>query len=53
MVRSEVPGILAVDRLNSGIVVKFADGSCAFFSVSLLYATLPRAEAQDEQARAW
>lgn len=48
-----IPEIVAVDRLSGGIVVRFADGSCFFYSASLLYATAPKAELLHENAVAW
>ena len=45
--------ILAAERLNDGILIKFADGNCAFYPAALLHAMLPQAEAQDENKKAW
>lgn len=45
--------IMAVERLNDGVVVKFEDGRCVFYSASLLYKTIPQAEEQDENRPEW
>ena len=45
--------IVIADRLNDGLVIKFQDGKCAFYSAILLYATFDRAEALDEKMTIW
>ena len=45
--------IVAVNRLNNGIMVHFADGTCAYFSAALLHATAPQATAMDENVSVW
>ena len=45
--------IVNTDRMNDGIVIKFDDGRCAFFSCALLYATLPKCEPLDETIATW
>ncbi len=47
------PSISLVDLLNNGLVLKFDDGRCAFFSCQLLYDTLPWADELDESNLAW
>jgi hypothetical protein len=45
--------IVAVDRLNEGVLIKFQGGRCVFYSDQLLYEIIPRAEERDEEARVW
>ena len=45
--------LIAVNRLNDGIVVHFDDGTCAYFSAALLHATAPEATTMDEDVPAW
>ena len=45
--------VLAVERLNDGIVVKFSDGTCAYYSAALLYAQVFRAVLLQETDVAW
>ena len=45
--------IVAVERLNNGVLIKFVGGRCIFYSDLLLYEIIPRAEERDEQAVAW
>lgn len=40
--------IVNVDRMNDGLVLKFADGKCVFFSNALLYSKLDEGEALDD-----
>ena len=47
------PRILSAERLHRGIIIAFDDGRCAFFSETLLYATLPQAEEMDEREVEW
>ena len=47
------PRIFAADLLNNGLVLKFDDGRCAFFSCQLLYDTLPWADEMDDSKLAW
>ena len=47
------PSISAADILNDGLVLKFDDGRCAFYSCQLLYDTLPWADEMDEADLAW
>lgn len=49
----EVPAnveIAVADTLNDGLVIKFTDGRCAFYSTLLLYKTLDLAVEQDESS---
>lgn len=45
--------LLAVNRLNEGIVIHFSDGTCAYFSAALLHATAPQATRMDEEVSVW
>ena len=47
------PRIVAVNRLNRGVIISFDDGRCAFFSEALLYEALPKAEEVDEAVVDW
>ena len=47
------PRITFADLLNDGLVLKFDDGRCAFFSCHLLYDTMPWADELDESDLAW
>lgn len=48
MTDTELRQIVNVDRLNNGIVLKFADGQCVFFSTAYLYARIAEGEPLDE-----
>ncbi len=45
--------IIAAERLTDGIVVKFEDGNCIFYSAELLADTIPRAKKLDESVVDW
>lgn len=45
--------IVAAELLNDGLVVKFEDGSCVFYSALLLRETAAQAETLDETEVAW
>ena len=45
--------IVAAEKLNDGVVIKFDDGQCAFYSTLLLHTLLAQAEALDETKLAW
>ena len=45
--------IVTAERLSDGLVVKFQDGRCAFYSAVLLSAIFADAEELDEAAVAW
>ena len=47
------PSISLVDFLNNGLVPKFDDRRCAFFSCQLLYDALPWADELDESNLVW
>lgn len=47
------PTLIAVERLNDGIVVRFADGLCVLFSTTLLHALSPQAQALSELDQVW
>ena len=53
MTNVSTPQIVTVDKMNGGVIIKFADGNCAFYSCALLYAMLPRCEQLNEEALAW
>lgn len=53
MTDSETRRIISADRLEEGVVVKFDDGRCAFYSCALLYATLPQSQELDETELDW
>ena len=39
--------------MNDGIIIKFDDNECAFYSCELLYAMLPQSEELDEADLHW
>ncbi len=45
--------IIAVDFLSAGLVVKFDDGRCAFYSAEMLSALFAEAEEIDETEIVW
>jgi hypothetical protein len=45
--------IMATERLNDGVIVRFEGGRCVFYSASLLYKIIPQAEEQDESPPEW
>lgn len=45
---SEQQRIIIVDRLNNGLVLKFADGKCVFFSNAFLYSKQAEGEPLNE-----
>ena len=45
--------ISAAETLNDGLILKFNDGRCAFYSCQLLYNALPWAEEMDETNLMW
>ena len=49
----ETRRIVNADRMNDGLIIKFNDGKCAFFSCSLLYATLQRCKELTETEVIW
>ena len=53
MVLDEVPNIVSAERLNSGIVIRFDDGQCAFYSSILLFSKLPECEKLNEADVEW
>ena len=53
MMSKSAPILIAVDRLNDGIIVRFNEGTCVLFSTALLYALSPQARATDETEEAW
>jgi hypothetical protein len=50
MTRPTDARIVAVERLNEGVLVKFQGGRCVFYRDELLYEIIPRAEELDEEA---
>ena len=53
MVTPGVPQIVAADRLNEGLVIKFDDGQCAFFSSAFLFSKLSECEELNEADIEW
>ncbi len=49
----DVPELTHADRLDKGIVIKFSDGKCGFYSNDFLYSKLPESELLDETDVAW
>ncbi len=47
------PNLISAERVDSGLVLKFADGRCAFYSAALLYAAIKQAKILDEEKVAW
>jgi hypothetical protein len=41
--------VIAAERLEEGVVITFEDGRCAIYSASLLYETLPQAQAVEPE----
>ena len=53
MKASGEPRLTAVERLNEGVVVKFSDGTCVFFTALLLHTFAQKAEPLNEEMIAW
>ncbi len=53
MSKSAKPDLVAAERVGAGLVIKFSDGRCAFYSSALLYAALTQAKLLDEEKVAW
>ena len=45
--------ILSVEKLNEGVVIRFDDKTCAYYSAVLLHQTAAKAEPLDETLQAW
>ncbi len=45
--------VVSAELLNDGIVIKFQDGRCFFYSASVLLEMIPQAKELDESAVAW
>ncbi len=45
--------IISADKLNDGLVIRFADGRCAFYSASLLERLYKEAEQLNEEDIVW
>ena len=45
--------IVIADRTNDGIIIKFDDGRCAFYSCAFLYSKLAEGEELDEADLLW
>lgn len=45
--------IVNADRMIDGIVIKFDDGRCAFYSCAFLYKALPDCEQLEETDLNW
>jgi hypothetical protein len=41
------PRVTLAERMEGGVIISFADGKCAVYSASLLYATLSQASHVD------
>ena len=39
------PSIVSVEKIDDSLLIEFADGKSALYSASLLYASLPKADA--------
>lgn len=53
MALPEVPIIISAERLNKGIVIRFMDGHCGFYSATLLFAKFAECEKLDEAEIEW
>lgn len=53
MVNSGFPEVIAAERLNEGVVIKFADGQCGFYSSAFLFSKLSECEQLDEADVEW
>lgn len=53
MAISEARRIVVADRMNDGLIIKFDDGKCAFYSCALLYENLSKCEELDETDLHW
>lgn len=53
MVTADAPRIVAAERLNTGLVIKFEDGQCAFYSCAFLFSKLPECEQLREADIEW
>lgn len=53
MVISEVPNIVAAERLNDSIVIKFDNGQCGLYPSAFLYSKLSECEQLDESKVDW
>lgn len=53
MVNSKVPDVIAAERLNEGVVIKFANGHCGFYSSAFLFSKLGESEQLDEAEVEW
>ena len=45
--------IVNSDRMNDGLIIKFDNGKCAFFSCAFLYAKLSECEELDDGDLQW
>ncbi len=53
MVISGVPRIITAERLNTGLVIRFEDGQCAFYSSAFLFSKLPECKQLREEDIEW
>lgn len=53
MIVTEAPRIISAERLNSGVVIRFANGQCGFYPNSFLFAKLPECEELNEADVEW
>lgn len=50
---SETRRIVNADRMNDGLIIRFNDGRCAFYSCEVLYATLAKCEELNDKEVFW
>lgn len=50
---SSTPRIAIANRVNDGLVIKFDDGQCGFYSDAYLFSKLPECEALNEEDTEW
>ena len=53
MVIPDVPRIIAAERLNAGLVIKFENGRCAFYSCAFLFSKLSECKELSEADIEW
>ena len=47
------PRIIAADRLNDGLVIKFNNGQCGFYSDAYLFSMLGGSQVQNDTLVKW
>lgn len=53
MIHSSIPSIVAVDRLNDGLVIKFLSGECALYTCDFLFSKLAECEQFNDLHTEW